>query len=404
MPTFVYKVKDETGKTFSGVLEAEDIKALRKKLRDSGYYVVFVSSYRKKRRLSLFEEKITLDTLTSFTHQLSSMIEAGLPILMALDILWREIENSKMQVVISQIRNRLKEGKSLSEAVGEFPTVFPIMYRALLSVAESGGGLVSILKKLVEYLNNQKQFISKIKKATTYPMIVVFFAVIVVVLMLILVVPTFQKVFAKINVELPLLTQMIVSISNLMRTFIFWFVTAGAIFFLYFLYRTIKANPRGHLLIDKIKLRLPLFGKIFYTAAVGRFIRSLSLLLGGGLPAAKSIEVAKAAAVNKEIENSLEWVEKRIIEGVSLNESLRETRFFPMLLVEMAAVGEQSGTLVEMLERVANHFEEELEFRLNKFLTLLEPLLIFFVGGVVVFVLLSIYLPIFKLWRALPGG
>ncbi len=401
MPSFIYKVKDETGKIFSGVLEADNVRALRKKLHDSGYYVISVTLAKEEKRLPFFEKKINLDTLLLFTHQLSSMIEAGMPILMSLNILWREIDHPKMQVVISQIRNKLSEGKSLSEATEEFPDVFPVMYRALLKVAETGGGLAIILKKLTQYLEKQREFITKVKRALTYPLIVIGVAVVVVILMLTLVVPTFQRVFRQINVELPFLTQLIINISKIMRTFYFWLALIGIVALLIFVYKRLRKNPKTSLAIDRLKLKLPIVGKIFYLASLGRFTRSLSLLVGGGLPIAESMDIASQTVVNKEIETSLDWAKRRIVEGVALNEALREAKTFPAILVEMIAVGEQSGTLAEMLERVATHFEEDLDSRISRFLTMLEPLLIVFVGGIVIFILLSIYLPIFKLWGAL---
>ena len=401
MPSFIYKVKDDSGRVFSGVLEADNARALRKKLHDSGYYVISVTLAKEKKRLPFFEKKINLDTLLLFTHQLSSMIEAGMPILMSLNILWREIDHPKMQVVISQIRNRLSEGKSLSEATEEFPDVFPVMYRALLKVAETGGGLAIVLKKLTQYLEKQREFITKIKRALTYPLIVIGVAVVVVILMLTLVVPTFQRVFRMINIELPFLTQLVINISKIMRTFYFWLAFIGIIALFVFVYKRLRKNPKTALAIDRLKLKLPVMGRIFYLASLGRFTRSLSLLVGGGLPIAESMDIASQTAVNKEIESSLDWAKRRIVEGVALNEALRETKTFPAILVEMIAVGEQSGTLAEMLEKVAIHFEEELDSRISRFLTMLEPLLIVFVGGIVVFILLSIYLPIFKLWGAL---
>lgn len=401
MNTFIYKAKDETGKTFTGVLEVGSKKELRKKLRDSGYFVVAVKSQQSARGLSLFSGRVSLDILIMFTHQLCSLIEAGLPILMALDILWRQISHPKMQVVISQIKNRLNAGSSISVAVDEFPEVFPPMYRNLLTVAETGGGLVTVLKKILEYLHNQKEFKTKINRATTYPLVVIVFSIVVVILMLILVVPTFQKVFTKLDIALPLPTRLIINGSETLRKPLFWILFIGIGAGVFFLYKKVAAQPRGRLFIDRFKAKIPIFGRIFYYASVGRFVRSLGLLLGGGLPATKSIEISKTTSINKQVENALEYVEKRIVEGAGLHEALRETNVFPSLLVEMVSVGEQSGTLTEMLEKSAVYFEEELEERVNKFLTTLEPLLIIFVGGIVLFVLLSIYLPIFSMWQGL---
>lgn len=401
MPNFIYKAKDNEGKLFSGILEADNKKDLRKKLRNAGFYVTSVRIQKEKTRLSLFEKKINLDTLIIFTHQLTSMIEAGFPIIKALDVLWKEIDHPNMQIVISQIKNRINSGSSLSEAVNEFPEVFPVIYRSLLTVAESGAGMVPILKKLTEYFNKQKEFIVKIKKATTYPLIVITFAIFVVIGMLTFVVPVFRKVFTQIKVELPLPTQLIIGLSEIFRTFYFWLIVLGIAAVVYFLYRRMRSSPKWLLQMDKMKLKLPLFGKIFYAAAIGRFTRTLSLLLSAGLPVVQSIDVSKGTAVNKEIEESLNYANQQVLEGVFLAEALRQTKIFPTLLIEMTSVGEQSGTLAEMLEKVADHFEEDLDYRINKFLTLLEPMMIIVLGCIVAFILLSIYLPIFKLMQGI---
>ncbi len=401
MATF-YKVKDELGRVYTGVSEKEDVRALKKTLHDRGWYVIKVAPF-KERKESFFQKKVGLEDLIMFTHQLCSMLEVGIPILRALDILWKQVSNVRLQVVISRIKDRLAEGKSLYEAFGEFPDVFPLIYRSLLGVAQTGAGLVTVLSKLVEYLNNQRVFISKIKRATTYPLVVIAFAILVVILMLVWVVPTFQVVFGRINVELPLITQIILNISALMRSVLFWVIIGIFSILATFFYKKIAVTSYGRYKIDSLKLKLPILGNLLYTASLARFIRSLGLLLSAGLPIGRSLETAKAVVINKKITRSLDSVEKRITEGVSLSDSLAETRIFPSLLSQMVAVGEESGTLSEMLDKVSAHFEEELDYRLNKFLTLIEPLLIIFVGGIVVFVLMSIYLPVFKLWGGIVG-
>ncbi len=404
MPNYIYKVRNVDGRVFLGVLEADDMRALRKKLRNSGYYVVALAPQTERRRiLSLFEEGITLDTLTLFTRQLASMLEAGMSIISALETIWKSLSNHRMQLVISQMKNQMASGGSLSKSVNEFPQVFPAIYRALMSVAETGAGLVPILKKLVEYLENQRAFIDRIKRATLYPVTVVVFAVLVLVLMLTLVVPTFEKVFAKINVPLPFLTRVIIHISAAMRSVAFWIILPGIIGALFFAYKRMKAVPQGALLLDRLKLKLPIFGKIYYLASVERFTRSLGLLLGGGLPIIASIDVAKGTTNNRELENALQLVEKKVVAGVALSEAFRETKLFPVLMIEMINLGEHTGTLTEMLERTADNLSNELDMRIHKFLTLLEPMLIIFVGGLVAFILFVIYMPIFSLWQSLPG-
>jgi len=401
MATF-YKVKDEMGKAYVGVSEIKDTKALKKSLLDHGWYIIRIAPFKEKRGV-FFRKKVDLESLAIFTHQLSSMLEVGIPILRALDILWRQIDNLRLQIVVSQIKERLESGSSLFESFSRFPDVFSPIYLALLGVAEIGAGLVAILHKLTEYINNQRMFISKIKRATTYPLIVVGFAVLVVIGMLIWIIPTFQTVFTRMRVELPFLTQLILKISSLMHSVYFWLSAFLVLLLSFISYKRFSATSIGRYKIDSLKLKLPLFGSFFYTTSVARFVRSLNLLIAAGLPIDRGIEATKAVVINKRIAKSLDSVRESIAKGETFSKALAKTRIFPPLLIQMVSVGEESGTLVEMLERLSLHFEEELDYRINKFLTAIEPLLIIFVGGIVVFILLSVYLPIFRVWQELGG-
>ncbi|MDD5449494.1 MAG: type II secretion system F family protein [Candidatus Omnitrophica bacterium] len=395
---FIYKVKDVGGKTYLGVSEAEDVRILKQNLRERGWYALKISPFKEKKRGILFRRRVDINLLIMFTHELASILDAGIPILNGLDIMWKQIDDPTFQIVISQIRNRLSQGRSISEAFNEFPDIFPPIYRSLLGVAETSGNLVKALRKLLEYLIIRKEFIVKIKKITTYPLIVVCFSLFVVLLMLLWVVPIFNSVFIKLKIQLPLFTRLVMGISSVMRTGGFWLFIALLFLTLFFVYRKFRSYFFGREAIDRFKLKVPILGRIIYDASVAQFCRSLSLLLDGGLPITLSMEMAKSTVMNTKILKALNSAQAKVVEGATLAASLSESGVFPQFLVEMISVGEESGTLVEMLDKIGLHFEEELDYRLNKFLTFLEPLLIIVVGGLVVFILLSIYLPIFKLW------
>ena len=226
MPNFLYKVKDEQGKACSAISEAENVKSLKKALRDRGWYVISVHPAKEKRAFFFLRRNVGLDALIMFTHQLCSMLDAGIPVLNTLDLLWKQTDDPDFQIVISQIRNSLARGASISASFNQFPEVFPPIYCALLGVADIGANLVKILRKLLEYLNNQREFMMKLKRAITYPAIVVVFAIVVMIIMLLWVIPVFQQVFKKINVELPLFTQIVINISVTMRTLTFWIIAA----------------------------------------------------------------------------------------------------------------------------------------------------------------------------------
>jgi type IV pilus assembly protein PilC len=401
MTNFICKIKDKSGKVYSIVSEADDVKSLGKSLRDHGFYVLSIRPFREKKGLFFLKKGVSLDSLIMFTHQLTSMLDSGIPILRAMDVLWKQVDNTNLQIVISQLKNKLSQGVSISDSFNAFPEIFPALYRAFLSVADTGANLVKILRKLLEYLNRQKEFLVKFKKAIVYPIIVVCLSIAVVITMLVWVIPTFQIVFTKIHLELPLFTKVILAISSIMRTFYFWLFAVLFVLSFFVFYKIFSAAEKGRDIIDNFKLRLPVLGKLFYTATIATFVRSLSLLIAAGVPLVKSIEITAQTTLNTKISKALNYVKKKIIEGAPMGVALIETRIFPPFLEEMVSVGEEGGSLEDMLTRVSTHFEEEFDFRLNRFLTLLEPALIIFVGVIVVFILLSIYLPIIKLWGVL---
>ena len=398
MSMFLYKLKDETGRVFWGVVEARDKKEVKRKFRSTEYFLIGVESYSKKK---LSQMRLPLDALVIFTHRFYSLIEAGLPILSALNILWRQSESHDVQIITSHIRKCLEDGSNLGEAINEFPLVFPVMYRALISVAEEGAGLVPILAKISEYLEDQKAFIARAKKAVLYPSLVLVFAVLVLLGMFLFVVPTFQKVLEKLHVKLPFFTQLIFHISEVLRSGYFYLflglVVGGGIV----VYKKFRTNRHFRLWMDDFKLRVPYFRNIFYMLSMSRFVRSLSLLIGAGISIIVSLDTAKTTVVNQKIEQAVDEIRKQVIEGISLYPAFKSTKMFPLMLVEMIGIGETSGSLAKLLTKSAVHFDEEVDYYINKFLTYLEPLLIILVGGIVGIILLGIYLPIFSLWVGL---
>jgi type IV pilus assembly protein PilC len=398
MATFLYKAKDETGLTLFGIIEAEDIKDIKKQMRHSEHYFISARHYDMRAMANI---RLKSDDLLMFTNRLSYMIEAGLPILQALNILWKQSDNKELQIILSYIRKKIEDGGNLQEAFGHFPNVFPPIYLSMISVAEIGVGLVKILRKLSQYLQEQKAFVSRMKRATMYPAFVLCFAVLVILGMFLFVVPIFQKVISKLHGDLPMLTKILFGFSALLRNVYFWAflaVVGVAVFFLWkYLYQ--KKNFRYR--IDSWKLQAPLLKGVLFPLCVGRFTRSLGLLLSSGVPLLTAIEISKTTAVNARIESAVVEIKRQVSEGSNLYEAFKSTKAFPLLLVDMMGIGEKSGKLPQLLENVATHLEEEADYKLSKFLTLLEPMLIIIVGGMVLLVLLGIYLPVFSIQSSL---
>ncbi len=397
---FIYKVRDETGKSFCGLVEAVDAQAIKKNLRSSNLYFISAHPFRTSQ---LYRKKVSLDLLLMFTHRLYSLIEAGIPILSSLNILWRQTEDLTMQLVVSRMMIQIENGNTLTEAVSEFPNIFSNIYIAMITVGESGAGLVPLLKELSLYLEAQKQFISRIKRATIYPSIVLIIAALVMMFMFIFVVPTFERVLNSINAEMPMITQILMFISNIIRTVYFpvaFFLVLGG---LYYLYRNLERVPRLRRLFDNWKIRMPILGEIIYILSLGRFVRTLGLLSGSGLQITRSLQIARSTIGNKKLEASVYEVEEQISQGVALYEAFRSQPIFPVIMLEMIGIAERKGNISLAFEKLAVHFDEKADYLLNRFLVLLEPILIIVVGGIVGFILAGVYLPIFSLWKGFAG-
>ncbi len=398
MDMYLYRVKNDSGQTLVGVTHAQDIKDIKPQFRSAELFFISATRYDPGQFARI---KLGLDELLMFNRRLSYLIEAGVPILQSMTILWRQSENKDLQVICSYIRKKIEDGSNLQEAFSAFPKVFPPMYVALIGVAEVGAGMVKALRKIGEYLEAQKRFIERLKRATMYPSFVLGFAFLVVLGMFTFVIPTFQKVILRMHGELPVLTQVLFGMSTQLRSLWFW-IFAGVIGIGGFLTWKWAAHiPETRYMIDSWKLQAPLFKQVLYPMCIGRFTRSLSLLLDSGVPLLAAIEVSKTTAGNARIEVAIEEIEKQIVDGGTLHDAFKSTKIFPVILHEMVAIGESSGKLQQLLDSLSSHLEEETDYALNKFLTYLEPLLVITIGGIVLVVMLGIYMPIFSLQNAL---
>ncbi len=398
MAIYIYKVKDETGRALYGVMDVPTKKDVKRRLVNTDLFYISAEPFHLNR---LFRKGTDLQALTMFTHRLTSLVEAGIPILPAMNILWRQTEDKTMQLVICYLKLELEDGNRISDAMGNFPRIFPPVYRALIRVAEIGGALVQVLRKLTEYLEHQAQIVTRTKKALFYPLIVVAFSILVTIGMFTFVVPTFEKILLKLNIDLPLITQMIIKLSHLLRSWIFWASLAAGVLILIVFYRRFRYEPHFALIKDKFIYNFPHLGRIMFLISLSRFVRSLSVLLGAGIPIMESLDVAKSTSANQLIIANLDKIKRKIESGGSLYHSFKEVNVFPVMMIEMLGVGESSGMLVKVLEKLTKHFDEEIDYEINKFLTILEPFLIIVIGAVVLLTLLAVYMPIVTIWQGL---
>lgn len=398
MKYFIYKVKDESGRTLSGVQQAENKNDVKRKVSKGKYYFISAVSISKEK---LFSKSVTFETLIMFTHRLTTLIEAGIPILQAMTILWRQTEEETIQVVISYMRSELEEGNRISSALSKFPKIFPVVYTALIKVGEASGALPQVLRKLSDFLEYKAAIISRTKRAMLYPTIVLSFSVVVVIAMFFWVVPIFQKLLLRLDVDLPWPTVLILNISNFIRSWYFLLFIVVVIISSVIIRHQVRNSQSFGLLVHRLSIRIPYFGRILLTLSLSQFVRSLSILLAAGVPVVESLAVANSTTGNKKLMKDLDFVRSQAEEGVSLYDSFKQIKDLPVMMVEMIGVGETTGMMVQVLDRVTNQFDEEVDYNINKFLTILEPLLIIMVGGIVGLVLAAIYLPVTTIWQGL---
>ena len=330
-----------------------------------------------------------------FTRQMATMIDAGLPLVQCLDILGNQQDSAKFKKVILEVKRDVESGSTFAEALRKHEKVFDRLYVNLVSAGEVGGILDTILNRLAVYMEKAEQLKRKVKGAMVYPISVCVIAIGVVVLMMVKVIPVFEKMFADFGGELPGPTQTVITISNFMQAYILH--GFGLAIALVFLLRYIYSTERGRLFFDSLFLKLPIFGSLLRKVAVARFSRTLSTMLSSGVPILDALEIEARTAGNVVIEGAVMKTKDSISEGKTIAEPLGEAKVFPGMVVQMIAVGEQTGAMDSMLSKIADFYDEEVETAVEALTSLLEPIMMLVLGGTVGTILIAMYLPIFKI-------
>jgi len=397
MKKFLYKIKNSDGNILTGFMEAESKQDVLRVMVGEGYFVVRVDIVdERKHKISY---NIPLDSLVRFSQKFYAMLKAGVPILPSLRIIWEQTEDIRLQLILSDILISISQGSFFSAALKKHPVVFSSTYTNLIEVGEKGGDLVDALKRIIEHLQRQKELAQKVQQALVYPTIVLGATILVIVVMLAFVVPAFKAMLMEIKAELPLITQILIQISN--GFLYFWwvgFLMFGAAFFAFKRY---YVTARGRFEIDALMLKIPLVGPIIFSASLSRFIHSLKALSGSGINISEALVGAERSFDNVYLEKKVSIVNELISKGKRISDSLSETKVFPPFVIQMITIGENSGMLGEMLQVLGDFLDEELDHQIQRLMTALGPFLILVVGVIVLFVLISIYLPIFTLWSNL---
>ena len=344
-------------------------------------------------------ERVKPRDVVVFTRQLATMIDAGLPIVQALDLLARQTENKTFSGVIASLKHEVESGAAFAESLAKHPTIFDELYTNMVSAGELGGRLDTILVRLAAYMEKAAKLKAKIKSAMIYPLSVISVAVLVTALLLVYVIPVFGDMFASFGEELPLPTQIAINLSAVAIAY-FWYIVAGIVGTMVGIRRYYR-TARGRHMIDGLVLRLPIAGDIFRKAAVARFTRTLSTLVSSGVPILDALAITGKTAGNTVVEKAVFAARQSINEGKTLADPLIKSRVFPPMVCQMVQVGETTGALDTMLSKIADFYDDEVDTAAANLTTLVEPVVILFLGVVIGGIIVSMYLPIFQLGSVL---
>ena len=395
MPAFVWKGKTRDGKVVSGERVADNKEAVMALLRRDQILVSSVKEKGKEVALPKFGGGVPAKDLAIFTRQFSVMIDAGLPLVQCLEILGGQQENKTFAKVLQQTRMDVEGGASLADAMRKHPKAFDDLFTNMIAAGEAGGILDTILKRLALYIEKNVKLKAQVKGAMVYPVAVISIAAIVITVILWKVIPTFAAMFAGLNAELPLPTRIVIAMSNWLVRLLPFLVVGGVLLVVAF--KRYYATHGGRRMVDGIVLKLPIFGPVMRKLAVARFCRTLSTLISSGVPILDGLEITARTAGNAIIEDAIMVVRKGVESGLTVAQPLKETKVFPAMVVQMIGVGEQTGALDAMLSKIADFYEEEVDQAVANLLTLMEPVMILFLGVSVGGIIIAMYLPLFDL-------
>jgi type IV pilus assembly protein PilC len=399
MATFKYTVRDKSGQTVDGQLEGEGKEAVSNRLRQMGYVIVSLEETGGgligQMNQIKFGTGVKPKDITIFARQFSTMINAGLSLTKCLSILGQQTESEGLRIVIAQVGKDVEAGQSLSDSMARHPKVFPSIMVNMVRAGETGGVLDEVLGRVADHFERDQKLKGRIKSAMTYPVAMGGLVLIILVAMMIFVVPVFQAMFASMGGQLPFATQILVNISEGIRSWpglvtLVVTITATSTF------RWWKATDSGRLIWDTIKLRMPVFGPLVRKLALARFTRTFGTLVSAGVPILSALEIVGATSGNEVVARAVKKIRSAIKEGETIAKPLSESPVFPSMLVQMIAVGEETGALDAMLNKVADFYDEEVTTAVDGLTSLIEPLMMASLGVVVGGIVIALYLPMFQ--------
>lgn len=398
MPEYNWEATSTSGDKRKGTMEAANPEAVHASLRRQGLNPTRVRAKPREIKINIpgLTEKVKDRDIVIFTRQFATMIDAGLPLVQCLEILASQADNKTLGKTLDTIQSDVEGGAGYAEALGKHPKVFDELYVNMVAAGETGGILDTILNRLAAYMEKAMSLKKKVKSAMVYPITILAVAVGVVAMLMIFVIPKFAEMFTGMGGELPTITQMVIDLSNFAAS---WkmLVVVGILIGVVALIKRYYATENGKRRIDGLLLKAPIFGPLIRKVAVAKFTRTLGTMLSSGVPLLDALEICAKTAGNKIVEDSVFMTKDSIEEGKTIAEPLEETGVFPAMVVQMISVGEATGALDAMLSKIADFYDDEVDTAVEALTSLMEPMMMVFLGGAIGFVVIAMYLPIFKM-------
>ena len=394
MPLFQYVVKSGEGQTVQGTLDAANEGDVVNELRTRGFLILEIKRA-KDSKVTKSKKKVSTDDVVTFTRQMSTMIDAGLPLLQALHIMTEQMDNLNFREIIREVAGDIESGASLSEAMAKHPKCFDRLYCSMIKVGEASGMFAEILNKVATYMEDAAKLKRKVKSAMVYPSVVSGMAVFITLFLLIKIVPVFKEIFEGFGSALPPPTQFVVTLSEIVRSYFLLviFIVVAVVIASKMYYKT----ESGRMFFDTLVFKIPVFGEILKKAALSRFTKTLGTLISSGVPMIQSMEIVQSVAGNATIEYAIRNVTKKIMQGEGVATPLSDAKIFPPMVVRMVDVGERTGKLDLMLQKISEFYDDQVNNAVAALTSLIEPLLIGFLGVVVGGIVVCMFMPIFKL-------
>ena len=395
MPAFTYTARNAAGELKTATVEAANAQDVVAQLRRQRMTVVKVDENAKPKKIS---GSIKMRDIVIFTRQFSTMINAGLPLVQALDILAKQSENKALKDVTRAVVFDVESGHTVADALKKHPKAFSDLYVNMVAAGEAGGILDTILMRLATFMEKNDALVRKVKGAMIYPGVITSVAAIAIIVLLVFVIPVFEKMFASVGMALPLPTRVVIGMSRFLQGY--WWAVIAALVAIVFAVKKYYETPDGKLAIDRMLLRMPVLGDVLRKSAVSRFTRTLGTLIGSGVSILDGLEITAKTAGNRVIQDAIMESRASIAGGETISAPLQKSAVFPPMVISMIAVGEQTGGLDEMLSKIADFYDEEVDAAVSGLLSLLEPIMIVFLGVVVGGMVVAMYLPIFDMVNA----